>query len=414
MIRFRMVWLAVVVAAALATGACRQQRVEEWRGATILISLDGFRWDYRELAQTPALDTLVARGVVGNLRPSFPTKTFPVHHTIATGLHPNRHGVVGNTMYDPDLDARFSMGDSAAVADGRWWGGEPIWATVERAGLTAATFFWPGSEAEINGIRPTYWKSFDETVSPENRLRQILAWLELPLDRRPSFLTLYFSDVDAAGHRFGPGSAETRAAIERVDAYVDILVDGLEERALERHVNVVVVSDHGMSQLSPDRIVLIDDFVDMERAGALSLGQYVALWPKESDVDATFEALEGVSPALSVFRRGSIPGRLHLDGHPRTPPIIGLVQEGWSVSTRFRIEGRSDAFTGGGHGYDNKVPDMIGIFIAAGPAFRSGVAVRTLDAVDVYNVLAASIGVEPAKNDGNPSVLEGILEPVRR
>ncbi|MGD8414841.1 MAG: ectonucleotide pyrophosphatase/phosphodiesterase, partial [Candidatus Latescibacterota bacterium] len=143
-------------------GETGETQSTSWQNATILVSLDGFRWDYRDYFSTPTLDSLTERGVVANLRPPFPSKTFPSHHSIATGLWPNHHGVVGNSMYDPELDSRFSMGDSAAVSDGRWWGGEPIWVTAEKSGLTAATFFWPGTEASIDGVRPTFWKPYSD------------------------------------------------------------------------------------------------------------------------------------------------------------------------------------------------------------------------------------------------------------
>jgi len=415
--KLAIVTFAVIVCTSLMScrvGDHESGSATSWKHATILVSLDGFRWDYRDMVVTPALDQLTRRGVAGNLRPAFPTKTFTVHHTIATGLHPNHHGVVGNSMYDPVFDARFKMGDEAAVSDGRWWGGEPIWVTAENAGLIAATYFWPGSEAEIDGVRPSYWKSYDREVAGEDRVDQILEWLGLPPARRPSFLTLYFSDVDRAGHSFGPESDETIEAVRRVDQYLSRLITGLESLGLTDSVNIVITSDHGMSQLAGDRVVYIDDYIDVSRAGVLSLGQYVALWPDSADIESTYEALDGAHPDLTIFRRGSIPERFHLDGSRRTPPIIGVVEEGWSVSTRSWAEDREAPFSGGGHGYDNKVPNMSGIFIASGPGFASGVLVQTLDAVDVYNLLAASIDLEPAPNDGNVSVLARILKPIGR
>jgi predicted AlkP superfamily pyrophosphatase or phosphodiesterase len=312
-------------------------------------------------------------------------------------------------MYDPELDSRFSMGDSAAVSDGRWWGGEPIWVTAEKSGLTAATFFWPGTEASIDGVRPTFWKPYSDGVPNDARVDQTLAWLDVPADQRPAFLTLYFSDVDGASHRHGPLSDETGAAIGRVDHQLARLIDGLRSRNIEDLVNLVIVSDHGMSQLSRDRVVFIDDFIDVQEAGILSLGEYVALWPDDALTDEIFDALEGSHEALTVYRKGEIPVRYHLDGHRRTPPIVGVVKKGWSVTTHRWFDQREGAFTGGGHGYDNNVPDMAGIFIAAGPAFQSGVSAGTLDAVDVYNLLAASLHIEPALNDGNSGVAQEIL-----
>jgi predicted AlkP superfamily pyrophosphatase or phosphodiesterase len=405
--RFNRWLLAATAVALLLIGACRSGDRDR---TTILIGLDGFRWDYRDKVETPVLDELAASGVVSNLRPSYPSKTFPSHHTIATGLHPNRHGVVGNTTYDPELDIRFSMGADGAPADGRWWGGEPIWVTVEKAGLIAATHFWPGTEAEIDGVRPTHWKPYDGGVTGPERVRQILEWLDLPEAERPKFLTLYFSDVDGAGHYHGPDSEETIQAVERVDGYLGILLKGLDDRGLRDRVNLVVAADHGMVQLARDRVVYLDDYIEPDRAGILSLGQHVALWPADEDLEQVFQALDGAHPALQVFRRGSMPERLHVDGSPRTPPIVGLVEEGWSVSTRSYVERRENAFTGGGHGYDNMVPNMAGIFVASGPAFKRGALVGTIDAVDVYNLLAEAVGVKPAQNQGSIEVAKQIMK----
>ena len=181
--------------------------------ALLLISIDGFRWDYLDRHPAPNLRRLAREGVEArSLVPIFPSKTFPNHYTIVTGLHPDRHGIVDNTMADPVL-GRFHLGNREAITDGRWWSGEPIWVTAERQGLRAATCFWPGSEAEIAGVRPTYWLPYDGKLAGEERVRIVLGWLDLPADRRPSFLTLYWSDVDGAAHATGTASAETAAAV---------------------------------------------------------------------------------------------------------------------------------------------------------------------------------------------------------
>ena len=403
------VFVALVVSLLV---ACEpEEQPASWDGATILISVDGFRWDYRSFADTPGLDRLAEHGVAAGLRPSFPPITFTTHHTIATGLHPNQHGVVGNTMYDPDLDERFSMGNDETVGDGRWWGGEPIWVTAEKAGLIAATYFWPGTEAEIDGVRPTYWKKYDGNVPGTDRVDQVLEWLALPTTLRPSLMTLYFSEVDSAGHRFGPESPETARAIQQVDSYIARLLVGIDSQGFSEQINIVVTSDHGMSQLSPDRVIFVDDYIDMDKAGWLSLGQYVALRPDPDDVEEVYAGLLGGHQALTVYRKGEIPEHLHIDGHRRTPLIVGIVENGWSASTHSWVERSENPFRGGGHGFDNQEKSMEGVFIASGPAFRSGVAFETVDAVDVYNLLASSLGLVPAENEGNVSIMAGILEP---
>ena len=206
----------------------------------ILISLDGFRYDYLEKANTPNLDYLVNNGVKAKgLIPVFPSKTFPNHFTTVTGLYTENHGIIANNMYDPEFDASFSMGNQEAVQDGRWWGGEPIWITAEKQGKTSATYFWPGSEAEYEGMRATYWKKYDDRVSNTDRVQQILSWLDLPENERPAFFTLYFSDTDYFGHRYGPDSPEVVKAITHLDSTMGLLLDGLETRNIKDKVNII-------------------------------------------------------------------------------------------------------------------------------------------------------------------------------
>jgi predicted AlkP superfamily pyrophosphatase or phosphodiesterase len=193
---------------------------------TVLVSIDGFRADYLDRGVTPVLSGLAAQGARGAMRPSFPSKTFPNHYTLVTGLRPDHHGIVENNMEDPAIPGvTFKMSNLAAVADRRWWdGGEPIWVTAERAGIRSATMYWPGSEAEIHGVRPSLWLHFDQNRLSPARVDQTLAWLDLPAEQRPQFVTLYFDEVDTAGHWFGPDSAEVNAAAGRVDQALGRLV----------------------------------------------------------------------------------------------------------------------------------------------------------------------------------------------
>ncbi|MFW6341173.1 MAG: ectonucleotide pyrophosphatase/phosphodiesterase, partial [Wenzhouxiangella sp.] len=229
----------------------------------LLISIDGFRHDYFELAETPALDRLVDGGLkADSLHHVFPTKTFPTHYSLVTGCHPGRHGVVANSMWDPVRDARFSLGNRDAVSDGYWYDGcEPIWVTAENQGLTAATFFWPGSEARIHGVRPTHWKPYAGDTPHAERIETLLEWLDLPADQRPDLLTLYFSVVDSAGHRHGPLADPVRDALIDVDHHLGMLFDGLEERGLFNEMHIILVSDHGMSRVDFDQYIMLDDYL---------------------------------------------------------------------------------------------------------------------------------------------------------
>jgi predicted AlkP superfamily pyrophosphatase or phosphodiesterase len=369
----------------------------------VLVSVDGFRNDYLDRYPAPNLHRIIAGGVRAPLVPVFPTKTFPNHYTIVTGLLPEHHGIVENTMYDPVLDAAFRISDAAAVTDARWWGGEPLWVTAQRQGQIAAVFFWPGSEAPIEGVRPKYWTHYDTRVPDSTRVRQVLDWLTLPDSARPRFITLYFSEVDHAGHESGPDSPELAAAVLKVDRAIGVLLDGIQSRGLSGAVNVIVVSDHGMAPTSTDRVVALDDYIAPSLLGRVTGGNPVmGVWPRSGMEDSVYRALRGKHPHLSVWRRQEIPARFHYREHRRVPPLVLLADVGWAIAvTRRDLMEHPERFRGGAHGYDDTASVMRAIFLAQGPAFRSGVAAPAFRNVHIYDLIASILGLTPAANDGS-------------
>ncbi len=378
----------------------------------ILFSFDGWRWDYDSKAPTPNLHRLIPRGVrAEGLIPSFPSKTFPNHYTIVTGLYPEHHGIISNTMWDPQLQAHFDMSDHAAVGDSRWWGGEPLWVTVQRQGLMAATMYWPGSEAEIGGIRPQYWKAFVRPPqSDDARIDQVLAWLDLPAPERPSFITCYLSDTDQAGHEFGPDSPEVQAAIARLDGEIGRLTAGLETRGLLDRVNVVIASDHGMASTSLDRAIVLADYLDLQSIDIVDINPTLELTPHAGvSTDEVLKKLASVHPHLRVYRREETPASWHYRDNPRIPSIVGVADEGWLVFAKRPDPNKVTGFKGA-HGYDPATsPSMRGLFVAAGPAFRRGATVPPFENIHVYDALAAALHVRPAANDGDPNIARELL-----
>jgi predicted AlkP superfamily pyrophosphatase or phosphodiesterase len=383
----------------------------------ILVSIDGFRADYFDRFKPPALTRLAERGVRSKgLIPQFPSKTFPNHYTLVTGLRLANHGIVSNNMVAPDIPGRFSMANREVTTDPRWWGGEPIWNTVERQGKVAAAMFWPGSEAPINGHRPSYWMPFDDAMPRAERVSRLLDWLRLPEGRRPSFLTLYFSDVDTAGHRFGPESAEVREAVLDVDRSIGELVSGIDALLLSDRVQYVVVSDHGMAQLRRERMIVLDDYLDPATVDVLDWSPVLALSPRDGNVDRVYTALKGRHKALDVYRNAEIPAKYgRLAGHPRVPAILGIAKDGWAVTSRRELARLDEPghTTNGAHGYDPGNKSMRGLFIASGPRLRSGKVVRRFENIHVYELMCALVGVEPAQNDGDPAVTRQLLLPKR-
>ncbi len=380
----------------------------------ILISIDGFRWDYPELHGAPNLIELGREGLRAEaLVPNFPTKTFPNHYTIITGLWPEHHGIVGNDMFDPELDAVFQLGNPGSMSDTRWWGGEPLWITAERQGVRAATMFWPGSEFEIAGQRPSKWLPYKGSLPDEERVDQVLAWLDLPADERPGFITLYFSCVDTAGHLYGPKSREVRAAVGEVDRSLGRLIEGLERRELTDSVNLVIVSDHGMAELHHERVIVLEDHVELEREEVVSLSPLVGIWTERIPAADLAKTLDAV-PHLRAWQRSDLPERFHWKNHRRIPPVVALADDGWRVVRRSGLESFLKGRPGGGHGFDNESPSMRGIFFARGPSFGQGLRVPAFENIHVYVLLATALGLEPAKGDGDLSIVKLLLNTGKR
>ncbi len=409
----------VVLAMALAGASCEAAQppaaAPPVRPTVILISFDGFGWDYLSKAPTPNLRALMTRGVhAESLMPSYPPKTFPNHYTIATGLYPGHHGIVANVVKDPATGRTLSGSNQKEMQDPTWWGGEPIWVTAERAGLIAGTMFWIGSEAPIKGVRPRYWKAYNGSYPNNDRVDQILTWLDLPVAERPNLMTLYVEDVDQAGHDHGPDSEAVRDAIARVDGYVGRLVRGLEQRMLLDRVNIIVTADHGMSATSTDRVVVLNDYISLDDVDVVEINPTLGLIPKPGKMDQVYRALADAHPRLKVYRREDTPPEWQYRDHPRIPPIVGVVDEGWQLLRRSTLEAirlRTLRPQLGSHGYDPATAmSMRAIFIAAGPAFKQGVTVPAFQNIHIYNAMAAILGVTPSPNDGDPAVARSLLK----
>ena len=366
----------------------------------ILISIDGFRADYLDRGLTPTLASLAASGVRADaLKPSFPTLTFPNHYTLVTGLYPDHHGIVDNRMKDPATGATFVYKDSKSIADPRWWGGEPLWVGVENSGRHSATMFWPGTNVAIDGVWPSHWLEFDGKLTPDQRVDQLLAWFDLRGARKPAFHTLYLEQVDHEGHEHGPDSREVDAALREVDAALARLVKGLRERGAFARTNIVIVSDHGMTSTSPDRIVYLDDLIRIEDARLVTSGILAGMNPAPDHAAEIENVLLATHDHMRCWRRSEMPARFHYGTNPRIPALLCLADDGWLVSTHDAVKSRKH-FSLGEHGYDNDDPAMRALFVAHGPAFKSGLRVREVENVDVYPLVAHLLRLPDRATDG--------------
>lgn len=374
--------------------------------ALILISLDGFRWDYCEKYPdaAPTLRQLKREGVSSRgLIPVFPTNTFPNHYTLVTGLYPARHGIVNNEFFEPSSGLIFRYNRPESSQTSRWWGGEPIWVTAIKQGRKASTSFWVGSEAEIGGIRPTHWKKYDGSLRAQDRIDEMIGWLAMPAAERPALVAFYLDETNEAGHRAGPEDPDVAKAVANSDRVVASILAGL--RAKNIAANLVIVSDHGMTATHKDRVVILEDYVDRQKLQIDSDGSVVALRPLDGDVDALMKLVERI-PHAKAYRAADLPAHFRLTGNPRIAPVWILPEEGWHVETRANFQKLSTRYAprpylGGDHGYDPKLRDMHGFFVAHGPAFRAGVELDPVENIHVYNLLCAILGLKPAPNDGD-------------
>jgi predicted AlkP superfamily pyrophosphatase or phosphodiesterase len=372
----------------------------------ILISFDAFRWDYLDRGITPNFARLARRGARAEaLIPVFPTKTYPNHYAIATGLYAGRHGLLGNEFYEPKWNATYRMSDRSTVEDGRWYGGEPIWVTAEKQGMVSAAMFFVGTEAPVQGIQPTHWNIYNHTLPIATRLDSVLTWLRLPPETRPHVITLYFPQVDDAGHRHGPDSPALNAAVASVDSALGRLLDDVATLPHGDQVHIIAVSDHGLARA--DRgIIVLDDYAQLENLVVVTASTlaHVYLHGDTTRGEAVVKGLQR-APHLRVFRRADIPAEWGVKMNPRVGDILIVADEGWLLRTRGgRVEANPAT-----HGWA-PAPNMRGIFVAAGPGIRAGVRIPAFENIHIYPLMAALLGLTPAPDiDGRLDVLSPIM-----
>jgi len=378
----------------------------------VLVSLDGFRWDYARRDNATHLLALGRAGVWApdGMLPSYPSLTFPNHYSIVTGLYPGHTGIVANSFFDPARGARYSMSDAKAVTDGSWYGGVPIWSLAESRGMRTACLLWVGCEAKIAGFRPTYYATFDGTTertteSQQARIDNAAALLRLPAPERPHLILIYFSEPDHEGHEFGPDAAETRNAELKMDALIDKLRRVL--KAANLPVDLVVVSDHGMVKTDGGWINLdqFADLTDFETVGSLLYGK--------SDADRTrvYNQLKKASSQFVAYRLKDVPADLNLDRNARAGDPVIVPTGPFAIRAHAPPADHTDnPPTAGMHGFDpRKMPEMKASFFAAGPDLIAGKTVAPFDNVNLYPWMAHMLGLNAPNSDGSLNILSGTL-----
>ena len=369
----------------------------------VLISIDGFSWDYLSSYPTPALDRVAESGVrAESLRPVFPSLTFPNHYSIATGLYPAEHGIVHNRFPNAARDQWYYLRDRSSVEDGSWYGGEPIWVRAENHGLVAAAYYFVGTEAAIQGVSPSYWHSFDASVPAGDRVAQVIDWLQWPEERRPHMITLYFEHVDTAGHEFGRGSPELAEAVAEVDANIGRLLDAITDLGIEREVSVLVVSDHGQANyVNPEDSFVLRDHIDLDGLEVIAGGAYAWIYQQQPNRERAAAIRDAINENWANGRallRDEAPAEWRVTDSRRFPEVFVVPELGHGV-----VVDREDADTlkPGDHGWEPSNKAMHGIFLASGPGLPHGATVGEVSVVDIYPLMLDILRIEtPAPGQG--------------
>jgi predicted AlkP superfamily pyrophosphatase or phosphodiesterase len=372
------------------------------RHYTVIVSLDGCRWDYPQWYDTPFLDSLAQVGVESQLIPSFPSKTFPNHYTLATGLYPDHHGIVANSFLDPATGRHFSLSDTKAKTDPSFYGGEPIWVTAQRQGLHTAVFYWPGSDVKICGTEPDLFYKYDDKphLTFEQRADGIVSQLSKPEGKRPDLIMAYMEQPDAFGHTYGPQSKMTRKAVQQMDSLLHSIYQRIQQLPCAKETNFIVVSDHGMAYIDSNHFVPIKSRLKDSWVKALEGSLPCNIFATEGCADSIYQALKHLDHA-KVWKRKEVPAYLHYGSNPREGDVVVLPDLGYVV-----VEGTFEP--GGNHGFDPTLQDMHAVFRAVGPDLKH-VHIPYINNVDVYPLLCKLLGIKPAPCDGSLKGVEPML-----
>lgn len=376
----------------------------------ILISADGFRADFTEKYEASFLQTISKKGVRAKfMQPSYPSVTFPNHYTIVTGLYPSHHGLVDNTYIDVATGKQYSMGNKKMVSEGKWYGGTPLWVLAEQQKMISASFFWVASEADIQGVKPTYHYIYNEQTTIGKRIQTVKDWLSLPEERRPHLITLYFPDVDHDAHTYGPEDPRVKKSVQFVDSSINALQKALAP--LNLPINYVFVSDHGMTTVDVDNTIGLPAAVDKNDFNVPWGDALLHLYAKDtSKIESTYQALKQDN-RFTTYKLDETPDYWHYkksdDWHNRLGDLI-LVPK--SIHQVFNLGTRKP--TPGKHGFDNKEVEMRASFMAWGPAFKKGLLIEGFENVHVYPLVANILGlkVDEQKIDGKFEVLSATLK----
>ena len=399
--------LSLILLATLLFTAC-QHKEENY---TVIISLDGNRWDYPDYYDMPLFDSLATVGVKARMEPSFPSSTFPNHYTLATGLEPDHHGIVNNSFWNPQTQHGYAIRDAESRYDPRYYLGEPIWVTAQKQGVKCGVIYWVGSDIPIQGTHPTYWRHWDEEPhwSFSQRCDEVVRLLSLPEEECPRLVMAYFDEPDHQGHVHGPISAETKEMCQELDSLMHSLYLRLKALPIGNRINFILAGDHGMTDVSPERFIAWYDVMPEEWTERVTGSLPTSIWAKEGYVDSLYNRLSQVEH-LNVWKHGEVPDYLHYGTSDRLGDLIVSPEKGWQFNY-------APSRSVGAHGFDCKETDMMIAFRAVGPDFKEGYEApftqgeqSSFRNIDIYPLLCTLLGIRPAPVDGKLERIQKILK----
>lgn len=360
---------------------------------TVVVSLDGFRWDYPYFYHTPMMDYMAEHGIESGLIPSFPSKTFPNHYTIATGLYPDHHGIIANSFYDTETNEEFTLNNLEQKMNPKYYGGEPVWITAHKQGLKTAVFYWPGSDVKVQGIYPDVYYVYDQKprLTFKERIDGVLAQLRKAENERPELIMAYMNQPDKSGHKNGPHHLLTRQAVESVDSFIKFLYDGIQFLGLADEVNLIVLSDHGMTWVDQPHVVNVASYLKKDWYVSIQGNTPANVYVKKGCAKKVYQALKDIDH-VKVWMKKDVPEYLHYGSNSRVGDVVVMPDIGYVVYDK-EIE------AGGTHGYDPTLQDMHALFRAIGPDIRHG-QLPHFPNVNVYSLVCKLLGIVPADNDG--------------
>jgi len=378
----------------------------------LLVSYDAFRYDYLDRNITPTLSDFAENGVRAlSFEPVFPSKTFPNHLSIITGMYADNHGIISNNIYNNANGRKYSLGNREEVQKSDWYLGEPFWVTAQRNGIKTASFYWPSSSVKDENYHPNIYKEFDRNVKFSTRIDSVVSWFNYPQKKRPHFVTLYFCLTDDYGHKFGPNSDSINWAINQMDLTTKYLLEEINKTDIKDSLNIIFVSDHGMTEISPEWTINVDDILNGLSYKTQNSGPVMFIDTKKENQQKIFDLLKKNENHYKAYKKSEIPEYFHYNKHPFISEIVLIADLGWSLIDKNSNKDYSNGEVRGNHGYDNRNIEMHGFFLAKGPAFKSGYKTGTIKNIDIYPLLCKIFNIEPRQNiDGDLERIGHILK----